>query len=362
MVGPVPHIYGGISKVAGTYLQSPDPDMKISYVALSTKRPLIYKTALFFSGLFRIFFKLLFQRPDIVHLHFSKGASIYRKWVVQKMGVFFKVPVVVQSHTFLPEIDIKRPQGQKIDFYKRGSWMGKKVAGLFLDRADAVLVLSERIKLCFQKITSNKNIRVLPNPVNCQKYRFEEPEREGRRVLFMGDSSQRKGVRVLVKAASEVIRERPEVKFILCGGGKEQIQELAEEWGVENHVEVTGFVSGKKKQAYFKNADLFVLPSFREGLPVSMLEAMASELPVAAAPVGGIPDVLKEFQNGVFFNPGDYKGLAEQILFLLENRDVRKKIGKNNWKKALDEFDTPVVLRSLKKIYQDVIQNRHGKS
>lgn len=357
MVGPVPSLYGGISKVVGSFLEASLPDMELDYVATSTKRAGIYKTAVFVCGLGCIFLKLIFQRPDVVHLHFSKGASLYRKFVVQKIAHLFKVPVVVHSHSFGPRIEAKRGRFTEPDFFSQASFLSRRIISQVLDGAEAILVLSERIRFCFQNITRNKNIWVLFNPVDCEKYTPEDRKREGRTMLFLGDFSEEKGIKTLIKAVTPVINELTEARFILCGGKREDIAEIVEDWGVESHVEIPGFVSGKKKVEVFKNADLFVLPSYKEGLPVAVLEALSSGLPIITTPVGGIPDVIKEYQNGLFVDPGDHKALAEKITFLLKNEDVRKKIGENNRKKALDEFNTDVVIKDLRRIYTKVVRS-----
>ncbi|MBD3414380.1 MAG: glycosyltransferase [Candidatus Aminicenantes bacterium] len=357
MVGPVPFLYGGISKVAGAFLKARKPGLKMDYAATSTKRFLIFKIAVFVSGAVRILLKLMLQRPDAVHIHFSKGASIYRKYFVLKMCRLFQVPVVVQSHTFLPEIEVKHLSVQKPDFYTKASSFGKKVISLFMDEASGILVLSERIKLSIQPITRNENVWVLRNPVDCQKHRPSIKADSPLNVLFMGDFSERKGIKILVKAASEVLDRLEDVKFILCGKAQENIKEIVEDWGIQDHVELPGFVSGKKKQKCFAKAHVFVLPSYEEGLPVAILEAMCSGLPILTTPVGGIPDVLKEYSNALFIKPGDHRALAEKIIFLLENEDVRKKIGENNRKKVLDEFDTSVIMQDLVNIYRKLTES-----
>ena len=356
MVGPVPFLYGGVSQVAGSFLEAEKQGIDMDYIATSTKKSVVYKVPLYVSGLVRIFCKLLFQRPDIVHIHFSKGASIYRKYIIERMASLYKIPVVIHSHGFAPKIEVRKGIFPEPEFYSHASFLARKIISRFLDRAHSIVVLTERIRFCFQNITQNRNIRVLSNPVDCRKYVPGERKGPGKRVLFMGDFSERKGIKTLIRAASDVIGELSDVTFILCGGERKEIAETVADWGIEAHVEIKGFVSGREKSDIFKRADLFVLPSLSEGLPVAVLEALSSGLPIIATPVGGIPDVIKDYQNGLFVEPGDHKALAENIIFLLNNDDVREKIGENNRKKALDEFDTPVVVRELKRIYEGVMR------
>jgi glycosyltransferase involved in cell wall biosynthesis len=356
MVGAVPFLYAGISKVAGAFLGAKKPGIDINYIATSTKKSVIYKISLYVAGFCRVFFALLFKRPHIMHIHFSKGNSIYRKYFLEEMACLFNVPVVIQSHSFTPRIEARNGIFPEPEFYSRASFFTKKIISRFLNKADGIVVLSQRIRFCFQNITQNRNIWVLHNPVDCHKYVPGEIKGPGKRVLFMGDFSERKGIKTLIRAASDVISEISDVRFVLCGGTRKEIAETVTDWGIENHVEIKGFVSGKEKSDIFKKADLFVLPSFSEGVPVAVLEALSSGLPIITTPVGGIPDVFKDYQNGLFIEPGDHKALAENILFLLKNDDVRERIGENNRKKALAEFDTPVVVEELRRIYERVIK------
>jgi len=356
MVGPVPFLYAGISKVAGSFLEAKKPGIDINYIATSTKKSVVYKISLYAAGFFRVFFALLFKKPHIMHIHFSKGNSLYRKYFLEEMACLFNVPVVIHSHSFGPKIEVKNGVFPEPEFYSHASFFTKKIISRFLKRADGIVVLSERIRFCFQNITQNKNILVLHNPVNCHKYVPGEIKGPGKRVLFMGDFSETKGIKTLIRAASDVIGEISDVRFVLCGGRRKEIAETITDWGIEEYVDIKGFVSGKEKSDIFKRADLFVLPSLSEAVPVAVLEALSSGLPIITTPVGGIPDVFKDYQNGLFIEPGDHKALAENIIFLLKNDDVRERIAKNNRKKALDEFDTSVVVKELKEIYEGVMR------
>jgi len=357
MVGPVPYLYGGISKVAGSFLDAKNSGVQIDYVKTSTKKSFVYKIPVFVTGLIKVAFKLILQRPHVVHLHFSKGASLYRKLAVEKLVHLFDVPVLVHSHSFAQKIDVRNGIFPIPDFYKKSSLFSKKIIKHFLDRADAVIVLSEGIKSCFRNITRNKNIRVLPNPVDCRKYLPGDKTRGGNQILFMGDFSQSKGIHILLKAVPEVRKYQPGVQFNLCGGRREEIQDMVKKFDIENEVKIPGFVSGKEKVEFFKESDLFVLPSYGEGLPIAILEAMSSGLPIITTPVGGIPDVLEEKQNALFVCPGDHQDLSEKIIFLLKQREMRARIGANNRQKAQEEFDTPVIIRRLREIYSEVIKN-----
>src|SRR4030042_1224405 len=96
-----------------------------------------------------------------------------------------------------------------------------------------------------------------------------------------------------------------------------------------------GPIKGKEKIAeMFQASDVYVLPSYREGLPLTLFEAMASGLPIVASPVNGIPYEMEEGKNGLFSNYGDLKSLEKNILKLIDNKKLAKTISENNRKKS----------------------------
>jgi len=119
----------------------------------------------------------------------------------------------------------------------------------------------------------------------------------------------------------------------------------------EKRIHILGTIRGKKKLAeIYQAADVYVLPSYREGLPLTLFEAYASGLPVVASPVNGIPYEMEDGVNGFFVEYGDIENLKKKILKVLNDRELSDRFSKNNREKAKD-FSWDKILERTKKVY-----------
>ena len=103
-------------------------------------------------------------------------------------------------------------------------------------------------------------------------------------------------------------------------------------------------------------ADIFVLPSYYEGLPTVVLEAMASQLPIVASNVGGVPYIINKYKCGILVSPGDVKGLANALIELIENRKLRKEMALRSAIGAKD-FDWNIIVKLIERVYFDLLRN-----
>jgi N,N'-diacetylbacillosaminyl-diphospho-undecaprenol alpha-1,3-N-acetylgalactosaminyltransferase len=157
---------------------------------------------------------------------------------------------------------------------------------------------------------------------------------KGKIILFFGRFNITKGADVLALAAKELIKERKDLNFLFVGpdeGIKQKVKDIVKG---EKRIKVLDPIRGESRVEVYQSADVFLLPSYREGLPLTLFEAMASGLPIVASPVNGIPFEMKDPENGYFVKYGDVKGLKEKILKILDNPKIAKKMSQNNLKKA----------------------------
>ncbi len=123
---------------------------------------------------------------------------------------------------------------------------------------------------------------------------------------------QKKGVYDIIEAAKRI--ENPNVVINLYGDGELEIfEKLIQENNLQDKVKIKGWISGEQKNKAIKESDIYILPSYNEGLPMSILEAMACGLPVISTPIGGIAEAVKDGVNGYLIQPGDYEALTEKI-------------------------------------------------
>lgn len=350
MVGPAPRIYGGISAVTGAILDSDLPRRcQLTYLTEGTRQGPLVKLALALSALAQLTWRLARRQVDLLHLHVGGGSSFYRHMLYLALGRLAGAPVILHWHV---------PGAADV---QDGGLAGgqRRLARWAIRRAARVIVLSPAWAVALTALVGGpqtvERMVVLPNPVNCDQIR--PPDDPGQRrpalVLFLGDFSQRKGVRDLLAAVPVVRQRQPAACFVIGGGAPppdvaQQAQPLADA------VSFPGFVRGADKVRLLQTAALLVLPSYAEGVPVAVLEAMAAGLPVVTTPVGGVPDFFVDGVNGLLTPPGDVPSLAEAISRLLADPDARQTMGAHNRQQALEQFAVPRYVERLLDVYQEV--------
>lgn len=175
-------------------------------------------------------------------------------------------------------------------------------------------------------------------------------------LMYMGEISMRKGGFDLLKAIAEN-KEYFTDKLTLRMGGNEvdgDIKAYIRENGLEDFVTYEGWIAGQKKIDCLNWEDVYILPSYNEGLPIAILEAMAYSHPVISTPVGGIPEVIKDGVNGKLVKPGDVNGIADAIRYYIEHNDRIPLEGKNAFEVVKDFFPEKVFY-DLSTIYKRLI-------
>lgn len=354
MIGPVPRIYGGISAVAGAILDSELPSRcQLTYLAEGTRRGPLAKLAGALAALLRLSALLARRQVDLLHLHVGDGSSFYRHMGYLALGRLAGAPVVLHWH--VPGAGDGQDAGL-------ASGVQRRLARWAIGRAARVLVLSPAWAATLTALAgqpeAGRRMVVLPNPVDCDHIR--PPEDSTRRadvVLFLGDFSPRKGVRDLLAAAPAVAQQRPAVRFVIAGG-QPPADVAAQAAPLGDAVCFPGFVRGAEKLRWLQEASLLALPSYAEGLPVALLEAMAAGLPVITTPVGGVGDFFVHQVNGLLVSPGDLPALASAIVHLLNDDPLRRAMGEHNRQQALEQFATPQYARRLLAVYEEVAGSR----
>jgi glycosyltransferase involved in cell wall biosynthesis len=159
----------------------------------------------------------------------------------------------------------------------------------------------------------------------------------------------------LLSAAARVKANCPSLKLRLGGDGElAQVANYAHELGLEGQVEMLGWVSGKEKETELNKAWLYALPSYHEGLPMSILEAMAAGLPILSTPIAGIPEAVTDGVEGFLVPPGDVEMLADRLEKLLNEPGLARQMGAAARKKVEDSFSSQVVLPKLEHMYSEL--------
>lgn len=254
--------------------------------------------------------------------------------------------------------------------YCRGSdvyrpWPFKNIFSKFiLNSASLGIVLTKDMKKRMQAICDTE-ISVIPNGIDLERFRglirkkFRKKLKVGedeKIIIFVGALRPVKGVRYLIEAMKVITDENRSTKLFLVGDGKEResLESLVEKLGLENHVNFIGKVPNERVPEYMIASDVFVLPSLSEGFPVTVLEAMASGLPIITTNVGGLSEIIKKNENGFLVKPKNVKELSAKISLLLKNDKLRKKIGENN-KHAVHKYSWENLVCMIEKVYFNIL-------
>jgi glycosyltransferase involved in cell wall biosynthesis len=350
MLGTAFDTRGGISAVVNTYrAHGLFERWSIEYIETHCDGSAWRKLATAVSAARRLVASLLRDRNAIVHIHGASRASFWRKSVFMAIALVARCPVIFHLHG-----------GGFAKFYEEECGpVRRRVVRFLLERASRVIVLSSQWRAWISSAMHNPNVVCIANPMQMHP----EPASPGRRntLLFLGRLERAKGVFDLVDAVAVLRAAHPDVRLVLAGDDVDGLGRYAEAQGVADCVQLTGWVGPEQKRALLESAAVFVLPSYAEGSPISLLEAMAAGLPSVASSVGGIPDVVTDGVNGMLVEPGDVGTLARVLRRLLDDRMLRSRLGAAARETVRLRFDADHVIGELEKIYASLGLARTGK-
>lgn len=277
---------------------------------------------------------------DIVHIHMASRGSTWRKLQYVKCAKKRGKRVLLHIHG-----------ASYKEFYEKECSVNKqkKIRDL-LNMVDEVIVLSEEWKNFFAKLCEINKVRVLHNAVPIPN--FKRKKYNDNNVLFLGRLGKRKGTYDLLDAIPKILEKVPDAKFFLGGDGDiEKCKKICSNKGIVENVSFLGWVSEIDREKYFKLCSTYILPSYNEGMPMSVLEAMSWECSVITTPVGGIPQVISNEINGVLINPGNAYEIAGAIVCILTDRDKKEGLGKNARKTVKNRFSIDTWHKQLLEIY-----------
>ena len=340
MLGTSPRTMGGIASVVRVYDESGLLG-RYGVHYLATHRDGGYAAKLSIHGRALLAFVVLLarRRVGLVHVHVSSHASFWRKLTFLAPAMVFQVPFVLHLHgsdfaTFFED--------------DCGPWRRRVVRRVF-DRAACVVVLSESWQTWVRGVSANPWVEVIHNPVVLPDS-SDPQDREDARVLALGRLGHRKGTYDLLEAVGRLTSSGHRVRLRLAGDGElEATASRAAELGVQ--IDLLGWIGPEARADELRRATVFALPSYAEGLPMGLLEAMAAGVPAVVTPVGGIPDAVTDGVEGFLVAPGDVDALTDRLARLLEDSALAAAMGKDARTKA-ESFSAEVTLAKVEAIYR----------
>lgn len=345
MCGSNLSVKGGMVSVIKNYLEYTEwDDYEIIFVPTHIEAGNLQKCLYFLYAYCKAVILMLLNKCDIVYLHTAERGSFFRKALLGRTAKFLGKKAVMHHHA-----------AQFEDFYEKLSPGKKEFVNETLKKMDLNITLSNHFASKITDISHNAKVKVLYNAVYTNE---RNPYRmDAKNILFLGEMGRRKGVYDLLDAIQKLDAILPhDIRFCLCGNGEiKEVEEKIAELKIKDRVECLGWIDGEKKKKVIKNTMINVLPSYNEGMPMTILETMAHGIPNISTNISSIPEVIADGKNGILIEPGNIEQLMEAILFLALNPDIRREYSNNAWEYITEEFSISAHIATVKGYIKEVI-------
>lgn len=282
-------------------------------------------------------------RYDIVHFHTVPNVSMAIQLPVFLLALVARKKIILHLHA-----------GNQLTMEQCVNY---KLAHWCMKRADMLVLLAEMFTGFLDDYWKDVNTprRVIYNA--CEECMAQPYQQHNNTILFCGRFTDNKRADILIKAFGKIRQKYPEWKlqFLAQGPEEEYCRQLTKDLGIEEQVEMPGFVYGEEKAAYYRKAGLFCLCSHYEGFPMVVLEAWAYGVPVVTTPVGALPDMVEEGKNGFLYDIDDVDALANQLDLLMANEDMRSQMSQYSVEYA-KRFSPQAINKQFEALYEDILR------
>lgn len=330
MVGNDSTVKGGITSVI-TQLMSHDwysEGIDMRFIPTYVDSNSVNKILFFAKAYKEIQREIHTNKPDVVHIHMSYKGSFIRKYLIHNLCKRNEIPDIIHLHGS----EFKKWYDETSGFMKM------KIKQLLLE-AKAFVVLGDKWEQAIKEIEQKTKTVVVSNTVAVpqESVNWNEPFS----ILFLGVLIKRKGVSDLLKA-TKIMKEKltiNEFNVIIAGIGPEEnnLKKEAKDLNIESIVDFVGWTDGEMKKKLLKKCQMLVLPSYNEGLPIAILEAMSYAMPIVASNVGDISSAVIDGVNGSLIESGNVEMLANELCKIIENKSLYERYSINS-KKICNEY------------------------
>lgn len=343
-IGPV-NEFGGIGAVLDSYRKNIPGFKFIPTFSSGSKR---FKTVFFLKSLYRIVGRLLRDKEiRIVHVHSASNGSFIRKSIVSLIGKMFGKRIIFHIHS-----------GGFKDYYY-ASWLRAMYIRFVLRISNCVICLSGEWLEFFSDHLKLRNVIIVGNPISISDCAAAKDRTDVLNLLFLGKICDDKGIFDLLnflRTNHDFLSGK--INLVIGGNGEDKrLISMLSDPVFHNRVRYEGWVQGSKKHDLICACDTFILPSYMEGLPVSILEAMGCSKPVIATKVGGIPSIIKEGYNGWLIDSGSFYKLDEIFERIFVNPGILRKFGINA-KTEAGRFSEDAIFHRLAELYTAVVDKK----
>lgn len=296
---------------------------------------------------------LFFKKTDAVLIFTSHGGSFVEKGIIALLAKLLGKKVILAPRSGLMHIAYNESK-----FHR---WFIPYV----VRKSDYVICQGENWKTFFRDTSGEPEEKfiVIQNWLHTAPYfaisRPESPQKDTLNILFLAWLIAEKGIFDLIEAARNIVAQHPHVRFWICGEGEhsQEARAKVKEYGIAHAFDFKGWVKGERKMDMLRDADIYVLPSHFEGFPNSLMEAMASELPVISTTVGAIPELVHTPSNGLLYDAEDVKGLTEHLETFITQSESRRQAAQNARQTIRENNTIEIALQKFDDLFEKIEKN-----
>ncbi|HEX6639119.1 MAG TPA: glycosyltransferase family 4 protein [Steroidobacteraceae bacterium] len=342
-MGPSLEMHGGISAVEQLICDYLSPYAAIRHLDTYGEGSWPARGLVFARAVHSLWRALDSVEPTVYHIHFASRGSALRKLLLAQLVIRARRPLILHAH------------GGRFDrFHRRLPPTLRRLVNRTLQQANLVITLSSQWRDFYiqECELATSQVVVLPNPVRVPARIVDRAGRGEVQFVHLGKLGHSKGSYDLVKAFLALPAElRARARLIMAGNG--DLDGVKQAAASESRIEIRPWIDALERERLLNESDVFALPSYAEGVPMSLLEAMAAGLPSITTPVGGIPDVLTHGTHGLLVKPGDVAQLSAAMAQLIGDEPLRLAAGRRAHERARGN-DVHAYARLLADLYQRI--------
>lgn len=309
---------GGIAIVINAYSKLCE---SFNFIATTNMGGTVSNLICFIKAIVIYHYYLVFRNIHIVHVQGASKVSFWRAFIFICIAKLFNKKVIYHIHG---------------GGFKVFSSHHKKAVNFIISKCDVIGVLSTKWKVFFEEEFQCRNVKVIPNIIDYPKANHSNREIIPTQFLFLGKICDKKGIFDLIDIIHENKDEfKGKIKLMIGGNGEtERLERIIKEKNLNEIIQFVGWVSGEKKTTLLNNSHIFILPSYIEAYPISILEAMSYHLPVIATNVGDIPEIIHDGEEGYLVEPGNKEQIFKTIMNVLNSPSLFKEMGNKSFEKC----------------------------
>ncbi len=349
-LGNAPEVKGGITSVISQIMEHDwsVENIEMKFIPTFKNGTALVKIITFVVAYIKLLMIICFRKPDVLHIHMSHDGSFTRKYLIHKLCEFFKISDIIHLHS-----------SEFIRFYSNSSASKQDKIRALLTDCGCVVALGDEWERRIKQIAPQAKVCVMNNTIAIPAESSVQDTDEVN-FLYLGVLVKRKGVMDLLKAVKhlddEKLLQENKVTFNIGGTGdcEAELKQFVSENNLNNYVKFLGWVSGEAKKDILKANQILVLPSYNEGLPIAILEAISYAMPVVSTDVGSIAEAVKDGENGFLFEAGDIDALYEALKKVILSPQLRKEMSFKSRDLAENVFSDSKYFGQLEKIYRQL--------